>query len=85
MTVRRDENGAIVLQGVCPVEDAEPLLQMLLSNPAAPLDWTQADQLHASVLQVILAAGAAPVGRCGDAWLDRLTASDLSWFRGAKD
>ena len=34
MTVRLGDNGAIVLDGVCPVEDAEPLLQMLQTMPA---------------------------------------------------
>ena len=40
MTVRRSDNGTIVLDGVCPVEDAEPLLQMLQTMPTAEVDWT---------------------------------------------
>ena len=39
MTVRRGDDGVIVLEGVCPVEDAEPLLQMLQAMPAAKVDW----------------------------------------------
>jgi hypothetical protein len=58
-----------VLEGICPVEDAEPLLQMLQMTPAGPLDWTRCNQLHTAVLQVILAAGVMPVGPCGDAWV----------------
>ena len=75
MSVRRDDSGAIVLDGVCPVEDAEPLLRMLLTTPAAGLDWTRCSQLHTAVLQVILAAG-VPVGPCGDAWVGQWIASD---------
>ena len=56
MSVRRHENGTIVLEGDCPVEDAETLLQMLQATPGVPLDWTQCSQLHTAVLQVILAA-----------------------------
>jgi hypothetical protein len=69
MTVHRGDNGAIVLDGVCPVEDAEPLLQMLQSTPAAELDWRQCRQLHTAVLQLVLASGRTPIGPCGDAWV----------------
>ena len=56
MSVRRDDGGTtILLVGKCPVEDAEPLLQLLQATPGAPLDWTQCGQLHTAVLQVILA------------------------------
>ena len=40
MTVRRSDNGTIVLDGICPVEDAEPLLQLLQATPTAGIDWT---------------------------------------------
>jgi hypothetical protein len=69
MTVRRGDNGAIVLDGVCPVEDAEPLLQMLQATPAAQLDWSQCRQLHTAVFQLVMASGRAPTGPCGDAWV----------------
>ena len=69
MTVRRGDNGAVVLQDICTVEDAEPLLQMLQITPTAELDWTQCRQLHTAVLQVILAWGKAPTGPCGDSWV----------------
>ena len=35
MTVRRSENGTIVLDGACPVEDAEALLQLLQATPTS--------------------------------------------------
>lgn len=68
MTVRRTDDGTLVLEGVCPVEDAEPLLQMLQNMPTAAVDWTQCRGLHTAVLQVILASGTTPIGPCGDAW-----------------
>ena len=53
MSVRRDDGGTtILLVGKCPVEDAEPLLQLLQATPGAPLDWTQCGHLHTAVLQV---------------------------------
>jgi hypothetical protein len=69
MTVRRDDKGAIMLDGVCPVEDAEPLLQMLQTMPAVEIDWRQCGQLHTAVFQLVLASGRAPIGPCGDAWV----------------
>jgi hypothetical protein len=69
MTVRRGDNGAIVLEGVCPVEDAEPLLQMLQTMSAADVDWRPCRQLHTAVLQLVLASGRAQVGPCGDPWV----------------
>jgi hypothetical protein len=69
MSARRDKSGTIILDGNCPVEDAEPLLVLLQGTPAAPLDWRQCNHLHTAVLQVILAARPALVGPCGDPWL----------------
>jgi hypothetical protein len=69
MTVRRGDNSTIVLDGVCPVEDAEPLLQMLQATPAAEVDWRHCRQLHTAVLQLVLASGKAAIGPCGDVWI----------------
>ena len=71
MTVRRGEDGAIVLDGACPVEDTEPLLQMLQETPEAPINWAGCRQIHTAVLQLILAAGAVPSGSCGDVWVQQ--------------
>jgi len=68
MTIRRNDSGTLLVEGICPVEDAELLWQMLQNMPAAEIDWTQCRQLHTAVLQVILASGITPVGPCGDAW-----------------
>ena len=77
MTVRRGDNGVIVLEGVCPVEDAEPLLQMLQAMPSADIDWRGCHQLHTAVLQLVLASGRIPISRCGDAWVAQWLAPKL--------
>ena len=71
MTVRRGDDGLIVLDGVCTVEHAEPLLQLLQTMPAAEVDWRQCGQLHTAVLQLVLASGRASIGPCGDTWIEQ--------------
>jgi hypothetical protein len=77
MSVLRRDDGTIVLDGSCPVEDAEPLLQLLQAAPEAPVDWTLCSQLHTAILQVIMAARPVLVGRCGDPWVQHWIASNL--------
>ena len=77
MTIRRRDEGIVVLEGVCGVEDAEALLQMLQATPGADVDWTQCRQLHTAVLQVIMASGNAPQGPCGDLWVQQWLAPRL--------
>jgi hypothetical protein len=48
-------DGAIRLEGDCPVEEAERLLQLLLEHQA-PVDLSGCGHLHAALLQVLLAA-----------------------------
>jgi hypothetical protein len=67
--VRQDEDGAIVLEDSCPVEDAEPLLQMLQATPASRVDWRRCQHLHTAVLQVIVAIRPTLIGECGDPWV----------------
>jgi hypothetical protein len=69
MTVRRHDDGTIILDGDCGAEDAEPLLQMLLADPGGAVDWTRCSHLHTAVVQVILAAAPTLVGPCGDSWV----------------
>jgi hypothetical protein len=61
MTVRLSDR-VIVLEGDCPVDEAEALLDLLLANPNAPVDWTACGQLHSSLVQVLLAARPAILG-----------------------
>lgn len=77
MTVRRNDTGTVILDGVCAVEDAEPLLRMLQETPAAIVDWTRCRQLHTAVFQVILASGIVPIGPCGDVWVAEWLAPKL--------
>ncbi len=72
MTVSRD--GAIIrLQGVCRVEDAEPLTAMLQGVSDSTLDLSTCKGLHAAVVQAILAFRPKIVGVPDDAFLrDRL-------------
>jgi hypothetical protein len=71
VTVRRHENGTIMLEGSCTAEEAEPLLQMLQGGSLPVLDWTSCIHLHTAVLQVVLAARPALIGPCGDPWVAR--------------
>lgn len=57
MTVRFASDGAIMLEGVCPVDDAEPLRQLLQTNPGAAVDWGGCELAHTAVIQVLLVAG----------------------------
>jgi hypothetical protein len=78
MSVTREHDGTIVLEGACPVEDAEPLLQLLQKSPDGALDWGRCNHLHTAVLQVILAARIAPAGPCGDSWVRQWLAGDAT-------
>lgn len=77
MSVRRTDGGVVVLEGDCPVDDAEPLLELLQKTPGATVDWTGCGRLHTAVVQVVLAAGAAPTGPCGDPFVRQ-------WIEGAR-
>jgi hypothetical protein len=62
MTITIAASGAVALEGSCPVEDAEALLQVLIASPGASIDWSACDWAHTAVIQVLLAAGIVPVG-----------------------
>ena len=55
MTVRMQQ-GVILLEGHCPSGDAEYLLQELLADPGAYVDWRTCESAHTAVVQVLLAA-----------------------------
>lgn len=56
MTVSVARDGAIMLEGNCPLEDAEPLLQLLRRHPGEPVDWRRCNALHTAIVQVLMAA-----------------------------
>jgi hypothetical protein len=80
MTVSRD--GPIIrLQGVCRVEDAEPLTALLQDISDSTLDVSACEGLHAAIVQAILAFRPRIVGVPDDPFLrDRL----LSVLVGAR-
>lgn len=54
MTVVLHDANTIRLIGACPSDDGEALLQQLLANPAAEIDWRGCESAHAAVVQVLL-------------------------------
>lgn len=56
MTVRAAADGSIELVGACPSGDAEALLQLLLADPGATVDWRECLGAHTAVVQVLMAA-----------------------------
>lgn len=69
MTVRIGTGGCIELVGVCPSGDAEPLLQLLLADRGAVVDWRECRSAHTAVVQVLMAVKPKLVGPPAD---DRL-------------
>ena len=55
MTVRVTTAGCIELVGSCPSADAETLLEHLLTDPAATVDWRECQGAHTAVVQVLMA------------------------------
>jgi hypothetical protein len=62
------------LQGVCTIEDAEPLVQWLLAHPGGKVQVKDCVNVHSAVLQALLVGRADLQGRPADdnlsAWLD---------------
>lgn len=69
MTVAVNAHGTIELRGACPVEDAEDLLQHLLTTPNAAVDWRACESAHTAVIQVLLVAKSIPLGPPQSAFL----------------
>jgi hypothetical protein len=69
MSVGVTDEGVIRLSGVCPIEDAEPLLRLLTERAGATVDWGGCEQAHAAVIQVLLAARPRIVGHPTDSFL----------------
>jgi hypothetical protein len=56
MSVSLSSNGTIVLEGDCGNEEAEILLQLLVSAPGATVDWRLCTAADSAVIQILLAA-----------------------------
>jgi len=80
MSISLSPGGTILLEGPSPSEDAELLLQLLLSNPKAVVDWRRCSAAHSAVIQVLMAAKPAmlgpPAGRALASWTAPAIASD---------
>ena len=62
MTVQVSTDDMILLEGACPSEDAEALLQCLSLHPSAPVDWRSCESAHTAVIQVLMALRPKLVG-----------------------
>ena len=56
MTVLKSADGILLLEGACPSDDAETLLQHLTASPQATVDLRNCLSIHTAVIQVLLAA-----------------------------
>jgi hypothetical protein len=56
MTVLKSAEGILLLEGACPSDDAEVLLQHLTGSPPATVDLRNCQSIHSAVIQVLLAA-----------------------------
>lgn len=72
MTVQRvTEDGTLRLEGDCSIEEAETLLELLLTNAEAPVDWSRCRSMHTAVVQVLLALRSPLLGMPEDPFLRR--------------
>lgn len=68
MSVRLD--GEIIrLEGRCPVEDAEPLLTLLLGDGHRTVDLSASEMLHTAIVQLILAFRPRLTGDSADGFM----------------
>ena len=78
MTVRVADDGAIMLEGNCPAEDAETIARLLLLDPAAAVDWRACDHAHTAIVQVLLTARPVMLGPPRSLFLRNWVAPALS-------
>jgi hypothetical protein len=80
MTVRMAADGRIELTGLCPSDDAEPLLRFLLADPGASVDWRDCQGAHTAVVQVLMAVKPKLLGPPADARLKDWVAPAVARF-----
>ena len=68
MTVRLDGQ-TIYLSGECRVEDAEPLVGLLVGSSSVQVDVSGAEGLHTAVIQVLIAFKPTLIGRPANPFL----------------
>jgi hypothetical protein len=78
MTVVLHDANTIRLIGACPAEDGETLLQHLLANPTAEVDWRGCESAHTVVIQVLLVSGRHLQGTPAGQFLQRFIGPALA-------
>ena len=78
MTVKRIDDNSIELIGNCPSEDANTLLQYLLENGSATVNWGKCRRMHTAVIQVLLMSGCRLTGTAPEGFLNRHIGPALS-------
>ena len=78
MTVRSSAQGDIVLEGACPSEDADELVQLLLTSPGTAVDWRGCEAAHSAVIQVLMAAKPRLLGPPSDESLRKWVEPNLA-------
>jgi hypothetical protein len=78
MTLRRLDETTIALEGCCPIEDAEPLLESLINEPQLHIDWRSCEHAHAAVVQILLISRPVLLGPPSGAFLQRFIAPLLT-------
>jgi hypothetical protein len=72
LTIVLHDANTIRLIGTCPSNEGEVLLQYLLANPQAEVDWRGCESAHAAVIQVILVSRRPLRGPPAGQFLERL-------------
>jgi hypothetical protein len=72
VTVRRTGESSIVLEGICPIAEAEVLRQLLVSAKSATVDWRACEWAHTAIVQVLLASKVELRGQPKSAFLGKL-------------
>lgn len=72
MTIVLHDTNTIRLIGTCSSDEGEVLLQHLLANPQAMVDWRGCESAHAAVIQVILVSRRPLRGPPAGPFLERL-------------
>lgn len=64
----RVNEAMVVLEGHCPIEEAETLLEAVQSGGAQGIDVSACRSMHTAILQILLAARLPLHGRVEDAY-----------------
>jgi len=80
----RQQGSTLVLEGDCPVEDAEMLADLLRDPSIDGIDWTGAQRVHTAVVQLAILAQLPVAGPCGDGFVARWIEPQMVAAAGGK-